>query len=219
MGRISTRKGAQMKIAIANTKGGVGKTTSAIHLGQALVDHYGKQVLVLDADPQGTATSWAERAEEDGTPLGFEVQASNNHLLRRLSQMDDDRYVLVDCPPGNPETISAAVSAADVVIVPTAPSSHDMERLWITLDSIGTQVPAVVLLTAARSGTTLLRETVEVLDEYGINRFDNVVHMREAIRKSLGQRPTDYAGYVEVAGEILELEQILAGTTGNDEEH
>lgn len=207
-----------MKIAIANTKGGVGKTTSAIHLAQALVDRYGKSVLVFDADPQGTATSWAERAKEDGTPLGFEVRPSNNHLLRRLSQMDDERYIIVDCPPGNPETISAAVSAADVVIVPTAPSSHDMERLWITLESIGTQVPAVVLLTSARAGTNLLNETVAVLDENGINRFENVVHMREAIRKSLGQRPTDYAGYVEVAEEILELEQMLTDATTSESE-
>src|SRR5699024_7255315 len=61
------------RIVIANTKGGTGKTTSSIFLASALTAR--GSVEVWDADPQGSASEWALRAEERDQALGFEVRA------------------------------------------------------------------------------------------------------------------------------------------------
>ena len=67
-------------ISIVNTKGGVGKTTTAVYLATALAAQY--RVILLDADPQGSATSWATDAFEAGDQLDFEVRPANAPIVR-----------------------------------------------------------------------------------------------------------------------------------------
>ncbi|MGW9588656.1 AAA family ATPase [Microbacterium sp. NPDC055455] len=203
-----------MIIAVVNTKGGVGKTTSSIYLGLALTE-MGRSVQVIDADPQGTASAWADRAAESGEPLPFRVSPSNNHMLRRLGAARPTEDVIIDCPPGNPETISAAVTAADVAIVPTAPSTVDVDRLWPTLDGLG-DVPAIVLITSARLGTKLLDDVRQVLDDEEVNYFRAAIMMRESIRSAHGSRPNRLEGYADVADELVNVENILIGESNGD---
>lgn len=65
-----------MRIAFAHTKGGVGKTTASIMLAAA-VEKRGIPVVVYDADPQASASRWAEVAIARDDPLGFEVKRVN----------------------------------------------------------------------------------------------------------------------------------------------
>ncbi|MBB0994994.1 ParA family protein, partial [Dietzia sp. SLG510A3-3B2-2] len=76
-----------MKIAVVNTKGGVGKTTTAIYLA-TVASAQGKSTELLDADPQGSATSWAEIATEGSAPLPFQVSPANKITLSRASSSD-----------------------------------------------------------------------------------------------------------------------------------
>ncbi|MGQ4509943.1 ParA family protein [Dermabacteraceae bacterium P13147] len=66
------------KIAIHNSKGGVAKTTTAIYFASELAAH-GK-TLLWDADHQGSATMWAQQAEEAGDPQGFHIARSSQCL-------------------------------------------------------------------------------------------------------------------------------------------
>ncbi|MDO5731380.1 ParA family protein [Corynebacterium sphenisci] len=60
------------RITIANQKGGVGKTTSAVNIASALA-HHGQRVLVIDADPQGNASTALSIEHRSGTPSTYEV--------------------------------------------------------------------------------------------------------------------------------------------------
>ena len=81
-------------IAFVNTKGGTGKTTSTICLSTALAGL--RDVVVWDADPQGSATDWAEQAAESGDPLPFAVEVVNEALLKRARRNTDVDYAIID---------------------------------------------------------------------------------------------------------------------------
>ncbi|WP_257160119.1 ParA family protein [Corynebacterium cystitidis] len=70
-------------IAISNLKGGTGKTTTAILVATALTRH-GHNVTVVDLDPQGSATEWAQLAADAGDPLPFPVTIGNVHTTKNL---------------------------------------------------------------------------------------------------------------------------------------
>src|SRR5699024_827028 len=126
-------------IVFANSKGGVGKTTSAICLATALAGNH--EVVLWDADPQASATEWAEQAADMGEPLPFEVQVINRALLKRLTKDATADYVLIDTPPGDPHMIDAAVAIADLVILPSAPAVMDLTRMLQTAASIPAHIP------------------------------------------------------------------------------
>src|SRR5699024_12343697 len=103
-------------IAFVNTKGGTGKTTSTICLSTALAGL--RNVVVWVADPQGSATDWAEQAAEAGDPLPFEVEVVNEALLKRSRRSTDSEYADIDTPPGHRKISAYAITLAMFVILP-----------------------------------------------------------------------------------------------------
>ncbi|MFQ6486131.1 ParA family protein [Brachybacterium epidermidis] len=191
-----------MKVVMTNTKGGVGKTTSTIYLACALAKHV--WVEVCDADPQGSATEWAQRATDAGDPLPFEVRSANMAQLRRLDS--EAEVVLIDTPPGNPQLIDAALRAADIAIIPSAPSALDMSRVWETETVASSHVPTYVLLTQVDTRARGGAAAMSVLDEQGVGHFETAIGMREAIRQSFGLNPgNDLYRYEDAARELLEV--------------
>lgn len=190
-----------VRIVVTNTKGGVGKTTTVIHLAAALMER--GSVQVYDADPQGSATEWAMRAEEAGQPLDFAVEPVNLAQLRRAGEAAD--FVFIDTPPGDPRLIDAALAGADVAIIPTAPSSIDMARMWDTELVARTHAPSYVLLTQADTRTRAVATALEVLQAEGVGHFETVIAMREGVRQSFGRRPgPDLYRYEQAATELME---------------
>ena len=133
-----------MRVSFVHTKGGVGKTTSAIMVAAAAARH-GRTVEVFDADPQGSASRWAEIAEERGDTLPFPVRYLTADKLRQLPA-DESTLQIVDTPPGEAASIQAAIDTADLVVVPSGASPMDIDRVWPTIETI-TGHPAGVLLT------------------------------------------------------------------------
>src|ERR1039457_5867684 len=105
-----------MNLACVAYKGGVGKTTTAVAVAHVAAET-GSPVLLVDADPQGSASGWSDRAQESGHPLACAVIAlPSPHLRARLDLLDPGRYLLtvVDCPPGSGSIVAGALAAADV---------------------------------------------------------------------------------------------------------
>lgn len=116
-------------IAVAGRKGGVGKSTIAGNLAAefAAMKH---RVRVLDADPQHSLVAWSEQGEG---MLSRSVEKINDgvHTLRaraREAEKEAD-IVLIDTPPGAPETTYEAALAADLMLLPCGPSPLDLFAL------------------------------------------------------------------------------------------
>src|SRR5699024_1656163 len=134
-------------MAIVNPKGGTVKTTSTICIVTALAGM--REVVVWDAEPQGTATGWEVPAAEEGQPLPFDVEIVNQARLKRGPRNTSAAYVLIDTPPGHPKVIDEAIAAADFVILPSSPAVIDLDRMLATADSIPADVPHAALITRA----------------------------------------------------------------------
>lgn len=187
-------------VAFVNTKGGVGKTTSALQTAAGLI-RLGRRVEVRDIDPSGQATAWAQTATKTGNPLAFPVLPAN---MRSVGQPADDptTWVLIDTPPLQAEVIDAAVSAADIVILVTCPGALDLQRMLETSRVLGK--PSSVLLTQTRPGTRATRDARRFLTGHHLARFDTEIPFREALRRAALTADTPAAtGYGLVAAELI----------------
>ncbi len=113
-------------IAVAGRKGGVGKSTIAGNLAGEFVAG-GRRVRVLDADPQHSLAAWARQG--DGVLAGCveRVDSAAGSLRARARQAERDAdIVLIDTPPGAPETTYEAALAADLMLLPCGPSPLDL---------------------------------------------------------------------------------------------
>ncbi len=118
-------------LTIAQHKGGAGKTTLTTQLAAGLQFH-GHKVLLIDADPQGSATEWMQLREKN---LGRKnkidcFQSQSWKLQREVAQKSNDYdFILIDTPPHADSESSVAIRAADLVLIPIQPSPLD---LWAT---------------------------------------------------------------------------------------
>ncbi|AQT28237.1 dsDNA partitioning protein [Mycobacterium phage Jabith] len=188
-------------ISIVHTKGGVGKTTTAMYLATAAARN-GVETVVVDADPQKSASKWVKTAAERGVGMPFEVLDGSDRLV-----LPDKELVLVDTPPGTSDLIQQAIAGADLVIIPCGASPIEVERVFPTLN-LTVQVPSLVLMTQVDLRAKMVDRVRAMFKTRGVPVFNTMVTHRQSIKRAFGTMPVDLEAYWDVWGE---LEGVVVG--------
>ncbi len=121
------------RVLVASSKGGVGKTTIATHLAaqSALA---GQRTVIVDADPQGSSTRWAERRAGMESAV-LPLDGTRKSWLKQVP--DDTQRLVFDAPAGAMrDDLEGFLDIADAVVVPVLPSSIDIEATVPFLNSL-----------------------------------------------------------------------------------
>jgi chromosome partitioning protein len=145
-------------VAIVNGKGGVGKTTTSVNLAATLAQKI--KVLLVDADPQGSAAWWADRSEKG---IGFDlIRETDPKRLSDLRQTKGYELVVVDTPPAlRSEALAAIVSSADYLVLPTPPAPMDLTVLIETVREAVRPIGVAHRVLLTRVDTRSLKEALE----------------------------------------------------------
>lgn len=188
-------------ISIVHTKGGVGKTTSAIHLATAAA-RQGREAIVLDADPQVSAANWWADAALSGDPLPFDVPKVAGEF-----KVPDRELVIIDTPPGTALVIDYAIMLADIVIIPCGPSPLDVQRVFPTIGIVPEGKLYGILMTGVDLRANFHDKVRAEIEGEGHPVFDTMVLQRQRTRRSYGTTPTYMNGYADV---LREIDGVLA---------
>ncbi len=183
-----------MIISFLNQKGGVGKTTLAVHLSAALIQR-GRTVLLVDADPQGSALDWSASRQAPALfpVVGLPTKNLAREIIPHTAHYDD---IVIDGPPRVNELARAAIIAADVVLIPVQPSPYDV---WAAKEIVELLNEASVFKENQKSAfvinrkivnTAIGRDVADALAGYPIPVLSSAVSQRVAFAESAAQGST-----------------------------
>lgn len=205
-----------MITVVGNLKGGSGKSTVAFNLAVWLAVH-GERVSAFDLDPQRTLTDVAEvRSEEGFTPL-FSLHYGGSDLIEDIRSKTGE--VIVDIGTADMESVKAALSVADRILVPVPPSQADIwstQRFLTLIDKVvGEKSPEICVFVNRADTHHSIRESDEAEEALaeleGVNLIENRLYQRTAYRRSFseGMGVFELVPWSKAAKEFMAFASIL----------
>jgi chromosome partitioning protein len=210
-----------MILTVGNTKGGVGKTTLALHIAiaRALA---GREVWLIDGDRQGTAQTAIGLRSEAGRVPGIACASyPDGPALRGQVQQQAARFqdVVIDAGGRDSSALRAALVLSDVILVPFQPRSYDVwaldaiEALITEARSVRDGLRALGVLSLADPGEGAdNREAAAALNGRQIELLDTPIRKRKAFANAAGagisvveQKPVDEKAIAEMNAMISAL--------------
>ncbi|HJO03644.1 MAG TPA: AAA family ATPase [Acidobacteriota bacterium] len=204
--------------AVANTKGGVGKSTLAVNLA-ILAATQGKKVLLVDADPQGSGLQFLG-VRGDDRPEFQGVQITQPIIHKQLPELAERfDYVLIDVGGRDAPVFRSALVAADTILIPMVPSVFDA---WASEDvfnvlselSASQDIDARVILNQT-TPTVIAREALQSLHgdmkEQGVTILRAEIQNRTAWPRAIGEGlgVAEWEPHGKAAAELYELGKEL----------
>jgi chromosome partitioning protein len=172
------RKQPLRSIVLANSKGGVGKTTLAAALAVRAAQE-SDRVALIDLDPQESISSWWSRRGKVANPKLFELDATTEAIEMLLAE--GWAYAFIDTPPSDIPRIESGIAVADLCLIPVRPSALDLEQVDIVSElAEAHDVPAVFVLNHADPRWKLTRTAGAYLSRGGKPVLEPPISFRQA---------------------------------------
>ena len=181
-------------ITIAQQKGGTGKTTLAVHLALAFIKYHNHKVAIIDTDPQGSLGKWFMiRSEKNSLNKNLTFKTASLWGAQYESKIlkQDHDIVIIDTPPKIEADARPAIEAADLVLIPVAPSPVDF---WATeaIIEIAKKAKRKVLIQINRANhrSKLISKTHEYIKSINVKSTDTLIGHRQIFVASMGEGKT-----------------------------
>ncbi len=181
-------------ITIAQQKGGTGKTTLAVHLALAFIKYQNLKVAIIDTDPQGSLGKWFMiRSEKNisNQNLTFKTASLWGAQYESKILKQDHDIVIIDTPPKIESDARPAIEAANLVIIPVAPSPVDF---WATeaIIEIAKKAKRKILIQINRANhrSKLISKTYEYIKSINIPATKTLIGNRQIFIASMGEGKT-----------------------------
>ncbi|MET3134908.1 chromosome partitioning protein [Oxalobacteraceae bacterium GrIS 1.11] len=191
------------KIAFLSQKGGSGKTTLAVHTAVAAYEA-GERVVIVDTDPQKSATVWGDTRSQDAPVVATAAAAELGRVLDAARQ-ERMTLAIIDTAPHAAPDATRIVRVVDLVVIPCRPTAFDIAAAGSAVDIVkAAGVPAVFVLSACPFRSPEIAETRVVLGEYGLPIAPVEIIDRRAFARAVatGRAVTEFESDGKAAGEI-----------------